>query len=171
MKPISNMVSCIGVTAALLLAGSFLASEIPVSVASEMQDRATASTNGPANVLGRSGLIVEITRVRNSNGKVVIFVFDDANAFEEHDYERAAAYAETAAATGTLKAQFPDLPFGNYAVSLFHDENGDDEFNMDGMNPLEGYGTSGARNAYDEPGFERASSDAARISVQIRYLQ
>ena len=171
MKPMTNMYGCVATTAAFLILCGFMASKIPVSTASESAGGMVVDANEPDAVRSTTGLLVDITNVRNGNGKVVVFVFDDERAFEEYDYERAVAYTEIAAASGRLQAQFSELRAGPYAVSLFHDENDDDDFNMDGVYPLEGYGTSGAGDQYDEPTFEQASSDSGRISVHMYYLQ
>ena len=99
----------------------------------------------------------------------MIFVFDDQSAFDDGDYYSAAGYAEVAADTASLTVSFPELSSGPYAVSLFHDENSDGDFNMSGIYPLEGYGTSGARSRYDEPSFRRAATDARKIPVRMYY--
>lgn len=171
MRPGSNIVHSIGITAMLLFAGGFIASRVPVSMASEDREQANIQVSETAERRSTSGLTIEITNLRNDSGKVVVFVFDDGRAFEEGNYERAAAYREIAAVSGELEARFPELDAGPYAVSLFHDENDDDDFNMDGAYPLEGYGTSGATGSYDQPTFDRASSGAARISVRVHYLR
>lgn len=181
MRPITSLASSFLATVAIVLGLGFFASKIPVSAAAAIMDdrlpaersvaETPAATNSGVVKTTGAGLHVEITGVRNNKGTVIVLVFDDAVAFAAYDYERAVAFAEIAAATGTVLAEFSDLGRGQYAVTLFHDENGDDDFNTDGMYPLEGYGTSGASGAYDEPTFDEASVDADRISVRMQYLR
>ena len=169
MRPISNFFGSVGATAAVLLFGGLLASEVPVSMASEASPSAEIESNELDDNPGAAGLTVEIHDVRNDAGQVVVIVYDDKRAFEAYDYESAVSFAEVAAEAGELKVQFPELPTGSYAVSLFHDENDDGDFNLDGMTPLEGYGTSGANNWYDDPTFDEASTDSGHVSVRMFY--
>lgn len=171
MKPILSISRSIGVTALLLMAGGFIASRMPVSSASDNREPANIQVDEDEKRRDTSGLSIEITKLRNDSGKVIVFVFDDKDAFEGGSYERAAAYREIRAVAGTLETRFPELKAGPYAVSLFHDENGDGDFNMEGAYPLEGYGTSGATDPYDQPTFDRAAFGSARVSVQVHYLQ
>ena len=166
MKPVTSFIGSLTVTATLLLGLGYLASQIPVSTAAEYSER-----SGTIDSVTRdTGLQVEITHVRNDQGKVIVLVFDDEGAYNEYDYNRAVAYAETAASTGTVEARFPELDAGPYAIALWHDENGDYDLNMDGDIPLEGYGTSGAKTMYDEPTFRQASVNRGRVAVRMFYL-
>ncbi|MCW8999991.1 MAG: DUF2141 domain-containing protein, partial [Kangiellaceae bacterium] len=67
-----------------------------------------------------------------------------------------------------------DIPPGDYAVSLFHDENNDNLLNLKRSKiPLEGYGTSRAMSKFDEPGFDRASiklgPQSKTINIKMYY--
>ena len=119
------------------------------------------------------GLEVIVTDIRNDKGNIVVAVFNSANAFESYDYYRATEYGEIGAdkaIDGMIKLSFRRLRSGPYAVSLFHDENNNDDFDMEGDYPLEGFGTSGARNALHEPTFEEASVDPGRVIIRMYYL-
>ncbi len=167
MKPITNMTTSLIVTAIILFTLGFAASLVPVTAASEA-NRPVASDDATTEL---TELIVEVEGVRNGEGRVIIAVFDSSAAFEAYDYERALDYLEVPAEPGTIKANFGNLGEGPFAVSLFHDENQDYDFNMVGDYPLEGYGTSGARDSYHEPDFEEASVGAGRVTVQMYYLR
>ena len=169
MRPITSLTKGLAVTAALILALGFGASKMPVSHASTPDAKATATNGASGSGATKEGLAVAITQVRAAPGKLMIFVFDDQSAFDDGDYYSAAGYAEVAADTASLTVSFPELSSGPYAVSLFHDENSDGDFNMSGIYPLEGYGTSGARSRYDEPSFRRAATDARKIPVRMYY--
>ena len=171
MKPITSVTGGLVVTAVLLVMLGFLASTVPVSMANQPTVNGRETVSAPASETVSAGLVVEITDVRNESGTVILVVFDDIDAFENYDYEGAKAYAELAAKSGTVQVRFPELGTGLYAVSAFHDENEDNEFNMDGMYPLEGYGTSGARGPYHEPTFGEASVGTGRVSVRMYYLK
>lgn len=118
-----------------------------------------------------AALQVTINGVRNDSGKILVFVFDTKAAYDAYDYTQAVGYAELDASTEPITHTFADLTDGPYAIGLFHDENANQDFDMQGQLPTEGYGTSGASNAYDEPSFRKASVEAGPVSIQVHYLQ
>ena len=154
------------VTGLLMIGLAFLASRVPTLEASEMADA------GNVEVLPTThdGFRVEIRGVRNSHGVMVIAVFDKAPAFEHYKYQESVGYQEVAAEKGNLIVDFPRLTDGPYAVSVFHDENQDGDFNMDGLYPTEGYGTSNAKDAFHEPTFAEAATSNPSISVTMHYF-
>lgn len=169
MKPITSLAKGLAVTAALVLALGFGASKLPVSHASAPEAKATTNGVAPDDAVPTEGLVVSINKVRVAQGKLMVFVFDDQRAFDNGNYYSAVGYAEVPAHAASLMVSFPELSSGAYAVSLFHDENSDGDFNMSGMYPLEGYGTSGARSRYDEPSFRQAATDAREIPIRMYY--
>lgn len=169
MRTLATASGGLAVTVAILLVCGFLVSKIPVTNAAEGNLADTSNAALSEGVATSSGVQVAISNVKVASGKLMIFVFDDESAFDSYDYYGAAAYAEAAADSDTLQVSFPDLGAGRYAVSLFHDENSDGDFNMRGLYPLEGYGTSGARSQYDEPSFQDASTSLRTIAVRMYY--
>ncbi len=115
-------------------------------------------------------LRVTISGVRNANGKVLVLIFDNQPAYDAYDYDQAVGFAEIAATTEDISFTFKDLISGPYAVTLFHDENGNYDLDMQDGYPIEGYGTSGAENAYDELSFQQAAVNPGDISVQMYYF-
>lgn len=118
-----------------------------------------------------TSLDVTIEGVRSNAGKVLVFVFDNKAAYDAYDYTQAVGYAELDASTGPITYRFPDLTSGPYAIGLFHDENSNQNFDMQGEYPAEGYGTSRATSAYDDPSFSKASVEAGPVTIQVHYLQ
>lgn len=164
MKTVRFLPVSLLLSVAVLFGGAWLA-----SLAAGPQE-AIAEEAEVADETVAEGVSVIVTKVRNDQGKILIAVFDDADAFAEYDYDRAVGYVELPAEKGRVEARFPYLTGGPYAVSLFHDENGDYDFNMRGSTPLEGYGTSGARDAFHEPSFTVASTKKRRIPVKMYYF-
>ena len=119
---------------------------------------------------GPRGLVIKINRVRNDIGVVSILIYDDANAFARGDYSRAVGYAEVKAAAGLVRADFPDLIHGPYAVFVFHDENGDADFTMQGRYPQEGYGHSNSRGAFEAPPFDIAAVSPGTVKIRMHYV-
>jgi len=160
MPTTSQRLSAVLLSAAILIGGSWIASLVPGAKANETQ---VADT--------RPGLEVIISNVRNSRGQVIIMVMDSRDAFKTYDIDAAASYQEIRASAGTLKVVFPGLTRGPYAVMAFHDENGNRDLDFEEDIPTEGYAVSGARDAYDEPPFDRAASIQATQTIQMHYLK
>ena len=175
MKPITSLTGSLLTTLAIILALGFVASRVSVSTAAPIAKTDLYDRNEDGSGAEVVGLEIVVTGIRNDKGRIIVAVFDKTRkgAFEEYDYDRAIEYGEfdaNKAVRGAVRLPFPRLRSGPYAVSLFHDENKDYDFNMDGDWPLEGYGTSGAKNAYHEPTFDEASIEGGRVTVQMYYL-
>jgi uncharacterized protein (DUF2141 family) len=97
--------------------------------------------------------------VRNSDGQVLVAVFDSAETFAKEGKEVAGVSA--AIAGGTARTVIGGLKPGRYAVVAFHDENSNGKLdtNLLGI-PTEGYGFSrDARGIMAPPRFEAAAFD------------
>ncbi len=161
LRPVTNLTAATLLTLVILVGGGWLS-----SVASP-----EARSVGPVAEADHDGLRVEIQGVRNAKGHVIVTVYDNAEALARYDDEDYADYARVPAAEGTVVADFPALTQGPYAVAIFHDENEDLEFGMDGYTALEGFGTSGALGPYDEPPFDRAAVPPGAVRVEMFYLR
>ena len=98
-------------------------------------------------------------------------VFDNASAYNNYDYNRSVGYAEIKAKKGTVSAAFPDLTNGSFVVSIFHDEDNNQDLNLQNGLPIEGYGTSGIEDPYHTPSFSEALVPADTTTINIHYLQ
>jgi len=86
-------------------------------------------------------LSIEVTDLRVSYGTIQACLFNQADAFP--DEKRAYKFALVEVSENKARLYFKDLPAGDYAVALFHDENGDNLCNMNFFGiPKEGYGFS-----------------------------
>ncbi len=141
----------------------------PVPKTENTQD-SKLETSVSAEQTNNPYLTVSINGVRNSKGKIYIMVFDNAAAYASYDYQQAVGFAELPASTRRITTKFPDLADKAYAVSVFHDENGNQQFDMQGDYPAEGYGTSLAKSAYDNLKFHQAIVGPGPIGVRIFYL-
>ena len=160
MPSTANMLFDVAFTAALLTGGAWLAAQL--SAPAGAVEKATNSV--------KQNLELHIDSIRNDKGKVIVLVYDSEKAFAADDLEKAVGFRELKAQRGKMVVDFPSLTTGPYAVSLFHDENGDYEFNMiDGI-PLEGYGVSGAKHMYDSPPFARAKIAAGKVDIKVHYI-
>ena len=116
-------------------------------------------------------LAVELDDVRVATGQLMVSVVDSADAWNG---KARPVRGQSAAPTGTrARFEFKDLPPGDYAVMVMHDENGNGKLdsNMIGM-PVEGYGFSNNPNVMRKPTFEEARftlpQAGATIGISLR---
>jgi len=104
-----------------------------------------------------STLHLEIGEFRNTNGHVLISVFDNAEDFPENE-EGAVANKKVKVTAKTQHISFENLPKGEYAVVFLHDENGNEEMDTNFVGaPEEGYGASNdAVNTFSAPKYKDA---------------
>ncbi len=115
-------------------------------------------TNTPPALAGKlATLTVRVTGFQNDQGIAQISLFQDAKGFPD---QVALAFRTNATVitNNQVLVAFTDIPFGDYAVSVLHDENrnGRMEVNWLGM-PREGHGVSNdARGKAGPPAFVAA---------------
>jgi uncharacterized protein (DUF2141 family) len=70
----------------------------------------------------------------------------------------------------TASFEFEPVPCGRYAVSVFHDENGDGVLQRDWLGrPKEGWGVSrDARGRFGPPSFDDSAFEAERDTLSVR---
>jgi len=121
--------------------------------------------------LARAGeLTVTITDIRSDKGFLMVSVASSDAAWNNQEKPVA---AQKVAATGKDLVLHFNLPAGNYAVQVMHDENGNNKLDTNFMGiPVEGYGFSNnpgvLRKAhFDEARFELGNSPTS-IVVRLR---
>ncbi len=107
------------------------------------------SQNGTANTL-----TVSVSNLDSSDGKVFITLYNSSDSFLKKGFK-------TSYATITEKScqvVFKDVPNGTYAISLFHDENGNNKMDTGFFGiPKESYGCSNnAKGVMGPPKWEDA---------------
>lgn len=118
-----------------------------------------------------SSIKVTAEGLRNSDGKVVLCLWrDDDVGFPRCD--RGTAYRKLEVMSGSPSAIFVDVPEGEYAISLFHDEKstGKIETNFVGL-PKSGIGVSG--EFLGPPVFSKSRIRVPvkeNVVIQVKYL-
>ncbi|MEH6477778.1 MAG: DUF2141 domain-containing protein [Sneathiella sp.] len=110
-------------------------------------------------------LIVNVNGVRSSDGTIRIALHDGTEGFPKA--RKPVAVQASNAAPGALVFVFPNLQPGIYAITLFHDENGDEKLdsNLFGI-PTEGYGFSNnATGTMGPPSFADAAIEVGGSDV------
>ncbi len=120
-------------------------------------------------------LVVLIKGLRGNKGEVGCQVFGSAKGFpSETALAKAGMYVTIE--KGTAQCTFKSLPPGTYAVTVFHDENGNKivDKNVFGA-PTEGYGVSNNHTyamsppKWEESKFDFAAESQQSITIELRY--
>lgn len=103
---------------------------------------------------GAADLTVVIDDVKSAEGQLMIAVFDSAATFLQQPTKAVQAPAVAGSATVVLK----NMPAGGYAISLYHDANGNGKMDRNAVGmPVEDYGFSNnAMGRRGAPSFEQA---------------
>ena len=140
----------------------------PVRLASSFAVAALLTVNAVA----AADLTVRIEHVRNSEGIISIALYDAKDRFLADG--AAVRSADVHAVQGETPVTFRDLPPGEYAAAVFHDENASGQFdtNFIGL-PEEGYGFSNrAKAGFGPPSFDEAAvivTSQAQTEVELSY--
>ena len=101
-------------------------------------------------------LRVAISGMKNEKGDVKVALFNSKESFEGSGPAFRSARAEIK--HGRSGCDFSGIPFGIYALKVYHDENGNGKLDKNAMGqPRERYGFSNnARNTFGPAGFDQA---------------
>ena len=123
-----------------------------------------------------SGIKVVVTGMRNDNGKLGCSLFNGPDGFPRDGSKVFRREWAPSIKNGRGECFFSGLPAGDYAVTIFHDENGNGKFDMNWMGmPLEGYGFSNnvkpmlkAPN-FDECKFHYDGTTTKEVPIEMIY--
>jgi uncharacterized protein (DUF2141 family) len=125
---------------------------------------------------GKGDIIIEMTELRNLKGKLSIVLFNSSDGFPEDD-KKAYKWQIIDLANSEAVFHFKDLPYGEYAYAILHDEDEDGEMNKNILGiPKEGFGFSNNyRPRVKNPSFEDASfqlktSNVRHVIEMVYYL-
>jgi uncharacterized protein (DUF2141 family) len=120
-------------------------------------------------------ITVVITNLRNTDGEVLISLYDKAEGFPKDRNAIVRAAAVLPDASGQVMTVFEDLPHGDYAIAVLHDED-----NSQGMSfgrfrlPKEGYCFSNnVKVRFKAPKFKKTKftldGDSVTQTLRMRY--
>jgi len=116
-----------------------------------------------------------VYQLRSDEGKVQVSLYNSSKGFPM-DQERSYRNAVVSVKDGKGEAIFTDLPMGEYAIALIHDENGNGQMdtNFLGM-PKEGIGASNdAKATFGPPKYEDAkftlNQPVLELRIKARYF-
>lgn len=134
-------------------ANGIRSSSLMIAVSAALLLALALSGPAAAQAPGNAALTVNVTGVRNAQGKVRIDVYNAPAGFPETPAKALRReVVDIDAKTSTAKAVFADLPPGVYAVAVHHDENGNGEMDKNFLGiPKEGHGASNDPTAPRRP--------------------
>ncbi len=110
--------------------------DVPAEIAADDQGPVEASTGEG------STLSIKLTNFRSADGQVLVALFRGGDGFPSKP-GNAYRTAVTKISGSSASVEFKDLPAGEYAFSVIHDENGNNELDTNFIGiPKEGLGTS-----------------------------
>jgi uncharacterized protein (DUF2141 family) len=129
----------------------------------------------PTAAAATGTITVEVERLRNSEGQVLFALFRSKTGFPKEP-RRAAQRVASPIREGRARAVFENVPPGELAISVLHDEDGDFKVKtgLFGI-PREGIGFSrNARATFGPPSFDDAKLSLVaraneKIIIEIQY--
>lgn len=105
---------------------------------------------------------IYITNITSNDGTIRIGLYNSKDSFFKKIYKSVAIKAKK----GSLKITLDDIPYGEYAISLYHDKNNNKKLDSNFFKiPKEPYGTSNnAKGNFGPPKWEDAKFS---VSEQI----
>jgi uncharacterized protein (DUF2141 family) len=106
----------------------------------------------------RGTLVLEVCGIRSTEGKLRVALYGRPEGFPS-DHERADRTHTFPITADSLEWRIEDLPTGNWAVAVLHDEDDDAEMDTGWFGqPTEGWGASNdAKGRFGPPSFEDAA--------------
>jgi uncharacterized protein (DUF2141 family) len=118
---------------------------------------------------------VNISGFKNSSGKAGITMFSNSKGFPMQD-ELALERLFAGIVKSSCSVVLSDIPYGTYALSVFHDENSNNRLDTTIIGlPKEGIGTSNnVKSKFGPPKFKDASfvlgSSEKQLNISLQYL-
>ena len=127
------------------------------------------SSDGPKK---RGSLVVKFKGMSSNNGNVVVALCNSDANYKNH--KSPFIGKQIPINNNTAVIEFEDLPFGEYAIKAFHDEDANDDLNTNILGiPIEDYGFSNnARGMFGPPSWENAkfelNDDDIVVEIEIK---
>ena len=120
-----------------------------------------------------ASLTIEVGGLRNNKGAIIVGIYDSSESFPK--VGQAVRRVELVLSDTKPVTEVDNIPEGQYAVALLHDENQDGKLNKNLFGiPKEGYGFSNnAKAKLGPPSFKDASfkvgPEASSIKIDLSY--
>ncbi|MCK9452660.1 MAG: DUF2141 domain-containing protein [Bacteroidales bacterium] len=121
-------------------------------------------------------LSIEVVNFKNTNGQLILLLYNTVDGFKDESltefYRK--QIVDIDSKDGVL-VSFENLPSGQYAVKLIHDENADGKMNRLFLKPKEGVGVSNFEtiSLTNRPNFQKAAFEVNGdriLKISLIYL-
>ncbi len=137
---------------------------------------AQATTNQPPTTAVNAIITVQITGARNTNGNIVLYLWNDSSGFPTKSEKslKVTTLKASQLVDGAIKTTFSVAP-GTYGISVLHDENNNGKMDSNAFGvPKEGYGVSNNPiTHFHAPSFDQAKFQVPprgeTIAIALRY--
>lgn len=111
----------------------------------------------PAVLLAQHNISLEINNVKTSSGTINVAIYDESEGFLKFD--KVFKADSIGAKKGKTEMHITGLPEGEYALAIFHDENGNSKLDTNWLGiPKEAIGFSNARmKTFGPPQFKECA--------------
>lgn len=122
---------------------------------------------------GHGNLTVKVTKLKNNNGNVRIAVYNSQDTYDAEkgggDAEKACNKAVAEIKSNEAQTTFEKLPYGQYAVKFFHDEDKSGKFykNFVGIPKVEYGFSNNARGRFGPAGYDQAKFNLDKPSMEM----
>jgi uncharacterized protein (DUF2141 family) len=126
----------------------------------------TVALSAPAAVAAIGTIEAHVVKLRNDHGQVMCTLFSPSDKFPEES--RGGMTIAVPIKNRQAICKFKNVPYGNYAIVAFHDENLDGKFNQNWLGlPQEGFGFSDNPGTLRKPTFNDAKFTIGQPLVQV----
>lgn len=116
-------------------------------------------------VMGQGEISVTVEKVKSDKGDVYVNLYSSDDGFPS-EWSKAFRQEKMKAEKGDLKFSFKDLPFGFYAISVGHDENGNGDLDSNFIGfPKEPVGASN-QTSFGKPNFNRSKFELNQSNMK-----
>ncbi len=118
-------------------------------------------------------LKVEVYDLQNSKGNVVVMIYNKDGSIPDKTFTYYYKKKVINIENNTAYVAFENLPVGQYAINMFHDENKNGKLDKGWMVPKEGFGLSNFKKVslFNRPNFKKASFTFNKdMLVQIKTI-
>lgn len=113
-------------------------------------------------------LLIKVENIKVNQGKIMLAIYSDDLEFLSETTYRSIHHEVNE--LGTTMVKITDLPYGNYAISIYHDENNNGKLDTNFMKiPKEPYGFSNnARGMFGPPKVNEAKFSFSTMEQEIK---
>ena len=126
---------------------------------------------------GHGNLYIIVKGISSNDGTVMIALFNSSNGYEADGEENNAFIAVSADVSNQSSAYlFKDIPYGEYAIKLFHDKNGNSKLDKNFFgSPKEPYGFSNnTQKKLSQPAWEsvmfKVDSENVTQKIEVKWF-